>query len=134
MAGADRRLLKSQKNDVLRVIEGAGLNPRDFHWDQAYKDDAYYVNRLFHTASSFWFEFDYVAGARSSGHYVRFAPGPDSADGSGYPGTWSKALDYLARWLRFLRREIVLAATLFGDDPAGLGGDLTAALDGDAAA
>ena len=28
----------------------------------------------------------------------------------------------------------VLAATLFGDDPAGLGGDVTAALGGDAAA
>jgi hypothetical protein len=106
VAGADRRLLKSQKNEVLRVIEGASLDPRDFHWDQTYKDDAYYVDRLVHTASSFWFEFDYIVTSRNSGHFVRFAPGEDSTDGGGYPGPWSGALDYFARWLRFLRREI----------------------------
>ena len=46
-------------------------------------------------------------------------------------GTGYSSLSYLRRVpVDFLK---VLAATLFGDDPAGLRGDVTAALGGDAA-
>jgi hypothetical protein len=30
---ADHYLLPTQKNEVFRAIEGAGLNPADFHWE-----------------------------------------------------------------------------------------------------
>jgi hypothetical protein len=101
----DRRLLKSQKNDVFGRIQASGFEPREFEWTEHTLADNTF-NRLNHSPSGSWFDFDYVVGRTSAGHWVRFSPAEETKDGSGFPGAWDGALGYFTSWLRFLRREL----------------------------
>jgi hypothetical protein len=101
-------LLRSQKNEVFKCVQEAGLSPLDFEWGEEGTEYAgrydYPVSYLEHLGSHFWFKFDRTF----SGDYIcRYSPGnlklQEHCDPKAY---WTVALQDFVRWLSYLKREI----------------------------
>lgn len=96
-------LLQSQKNEILLLIEEAGLKPSSFEWLQVeshYFTDSK-ISRLNYIDTDFFYAFD----MNGETHYATFSPADNSYVGTGYPGIWSKQKDYFSDWLANLIKE-----------------------------
>jgi hypothetical protein len=98
----DRRLLRSQKNEVLDVLVALGMEPREFTWADR-TEGAYNINRLVHSPSGFWFEFG--VGNRG-GHAARYSPGEHILEATMGTGSWLAQMSEFAQWVRFMQREL----------------------------
>jgi len=105
-----RSLLRSQKNDVMRAIRIAGLNPADFGWDEVASGSAGHtiVPRLVHVPTRSWFAFD-GDGAVYASHFwpssldVGYSEGPVALP---VRGDWRNQLACFMHWLKLVRREL----------------------------
>ena len=97
-------LLTTQKNDVLQAIRVAGLNPKDFHWEQHNSSGTKnaIVSVLTHTPTGYYYRFD----MREGGTFAEFSPGRDSRIEHQYPGNWVLQFSYARGWIANLKREI----------------------------
>jgi hypothetical protein len=96
-------LLTSQKDDVYRVVEEAGFDPREFEWEVEQLAVGT-VPVLRHTAGFF---FQFMVNDRS-GHFGYGSPGEQTQSEffeTRYGG-WEEVLPLVALWLSYLRREI----------------------------
>ena len=102
------RVLRSQKNDLLPMIDSAGLDPLEFAWVTVPSplDEANSIDKLVHSATGYFFTFDYKENASGDGHWARFSPGHQKSLESQYPGSWMNQLTYFKGWLTFLTREL----------------------------
>jgi hypothetical protein len=101
-------LLTSQKNDIFKCIQDAGLNPLSFEWSETKTNFSlaeFTVSILKHAGSDFYFKFDRT----EDGHfYCRFSPAYDrSFEISKVKAKWNDILDDFRRWLSCLKREFV---------------------------
>jgi len=98
-------LMKSQKNEILRLIEAYGFYPNDFEWLKLEKGDIlshYYIDFLKHKETGYFFQFD-VSGEE---HHSNFSPGGELEHEYADPGSWENQKGYFEKWLNYLRREI----------------------------
>lgn len=101
-------LLKTQKNEVLEVIEKFGLNPSEFEWREIEKDPVYYaadagiISALAHVSTEYKFEFD----MRGDTIWATFSPGEESPIGNRECRNWAEMLILVIEWIRNLKREI----------------------------
>jgi hypothetical protein len=100
-----RFILKSQQNEILRMIEEVGLDPREFKWEEqaSEREEGLWVSRLEHTPSGGFYLFDF----QDNQHFGHFGPGEQAADGSQFSGVWDPYQRASVRdWLGFLKREL----------------------------
>lgn len=100
-------LHKTQKNDVFKLIESAGLSPADFDWDtiSVYGSpmglgDAN-ISTLIHRPTKYFCNFDMRGEFR-----IKYSPANEAPYEyfAGY--CWEGCLGGVNNWLKYLRREI----------------------------
>ena len=100
----EQLILRSQANQVFRILQQFDLSPQDFDWA---KTSSRYtrettVSKLLHRNTDFYFIFDFRNGA----HYCELSPGQSSITEEQFPGSWDLLLGYFGSWLNYLKREI----------------------------
>lgn len=99
------RLLKSQKNDVLQMVEQAGFTGSDFAWGE--RDARYYrstsvdVLRYQRSSDGYFFCFD----CRDGKPYAAFSPGGEAKVEEQFPRDWAHQRLCVKAWLYCLKRE-----------------------------
>jgi hypothetical protein len=90
-----KTLVKWKKNAVFEAVQGAGLSPQGFFWDDGADDIS-----LRHRSSGAYFVF-----AGDAGSYVtRYAAGDDPV--SELPAySWDRVMERVARWLAEVKRD-----------------------------
>jgi hypothetical protein len=95
-------LLQSQRNEVFRLIQAAGVDPVQFQWDTGPG-----VERIVHRPSGHSFSFVQVAGTGRQGILgIRYSPGTMTTTASESLVHWSQAKDFIHSWLESLEREL----------------------------
>jgi hypothetical protein len=100
----DYRLIKTQQNDVFRVVEHA-LSPRNFRWSERGIRTSYIsqevsaISVLIHFPSQFYYEFGPDYETFSPGHETRVETVKDAS-------SWLDRLSYVATWTGLLKREV----------------------------
>jgi hypothetical protein len=99
----NKTLLQGQRNQVLRAIQAAGMNPAEFSWEivDDYEGTATSVSKLVHRGGYFLF-----GCTLDNSFYFYRSPGEDTRSESQHPGTWGREFDGFQRWLRFLKTEV----------------------------
>lgn len=98
-------LLRSQKNDILPLIQNSKLNPNEFVWSIIVSGFTHLeVPILRHKPSEYYFIFDFSSS--SGRHVYQYSPGQDKILESGYAGPWRDQLAYFNLWLSSLKVEI----------------------------
>lgn len=108
-------LLKSQKNEVLKIIQKSGLEPANFLWvigkyivpsddilTRGLIDNEYEVPKLIYKYSQFHFQFEMLNGR----HHCTFSPGREKPFEIQSPGSWLYLTNHIEEWLHYLKREI----------------------------
>lgn len=108
---AQSPLLVAQKNEVFRLAEYVGFDPRDFHWDvRNVEQGGPTVDVLVHTASGHFFAFGVTNPNRHALGEDRlsvFQPGVDRGGTVGVTGFgWEGQRDTFVEWLRALKNEV----------------------------
>ncbi|MBU1170590.1 MAG: hypothetical protein KKD44_13590 [Proteobacteria bacterium] len=98
-----RRLLKSQKNDILTLINRLGLEPGDFSWVDTPSElnPDKIISRLKYKKTEFFFAFEMDGEV----HYAVFSPARESTIGSDYPGTWDRQKICFSNWIKNIIKE-----------------------------
>jgi hypothetical protein len=102
---ADLDILRSQANEVLAMLQEAGIDSSQFHWEDR---QSRYANRgtvstLVHAPTSYYFKFDYSDKGK---HFAEFSPGPELPVEEQYPGNWANQRGYVVQWVQALKREL----------------------------
>ena len=99
----DLRLLKTQRNTILSLVQNVGLAPIDFRWHQAEVMTNSFGNRSLvsiftHVPTQFYYRF--------GPEYDVFSPGPASRTGDVKASIWDTTRISLVRlWLSYVKRE-----------------------------
>lgn len=98
-----RILLKSQKNEILVLINDYDLDPALFSWVEVPSgiNPEYTISRILYKQSNFFYSFEMEGEV----HSAIFAPAEESYVGSDYPGTWEKQKKSFSKWLGYLKKE-----------------------------
>ena len=102
---AKQLILRSQANEILSLVQAAGLDPTLFAWREA--KSRYTANLvvsvLGYGQSDYYFRFDFSNNMPT----CDFSPGEDKLVDTGYTGAvWSGQVRCAKDWLSWLRREV----------------------------
>lgn len=97
-------LLKSQKNEIFKIVRAVGLVPFNVKWAEATSrfTDNLKVSRLSYVGSEFFYMFDF----RDEKYATTFSPGQNKLVDQRIPGSWPLQRLGVSSWLEFLEREI----------------------------
>lgn len=98
-------LLKSQKNDLLRIISSNGLEPYNFIWTEryvSYVDSSKKVISLDYKDTEYYFTFDLDSGR----YYCFFSPGYKIIEDYIFNTIWDSVVEVFVEWIGFLKDEI----------------------------
>jgi hypothetical protein len=105
MADADYRLLKSQKNEILTLIQQAALDPMEFEWQEREETETYshgevtlHFHRLIHKPSGY--------AALFGENFLSYSPGSQSPNETESKIGWTGKRAAVVHWLVYLTREI----------------------------
>lgn len=99
------KLLKSQKNEVFKILQGAGLDPANFKWTRmAILDIDKVVPRLNYLDGKYFFEFMIYDDPDQL--WCKFSPGKNHIVIVYKSGSWSDQKLNFNRWIMYLKREI----------------------------
>jgi hypothetical protein len=106
-------LLRSQRNEVFRLIEKMKLTPAEFEWENPPEPSDNLVDiaainwpKLIHTPTGYYFKFGRISlGSRV--HRIQYFPSSELAQETWYDtdGSWKRSLFYFEQWLNIVRRE-----------------------------
>ncbi|MBA7510499.1 hypothetical protein ES705_02484 [subsurface metagenome] len=99
-----RTLMKSQKNDIFKVIRHMGLKPSEFQWEERnswWMADVQ-VSALLHRRTGYYFVFDFDGES----HRAERSPGRDSPVERELTEHWGIQCQYAMGWLGYLKREV----------------------------
>jgi hypothetical protein len=96
-------LLTSQRNDIFREIEDAGLDPGRFEWQLLGVQNFGPTDTLRCSATPWLYEFRIDEAGR---HFARFSPGSAAQVEHQSPGSWQGQLRHFSAWLRYVSREL----------------------------
>lgn len=106
----DFTLVQSKKNDVFKVIEASGLDPRDFEWQvvkSRYMRLSPPVSKLVHTPTGYFFVFDLSEDYYGRDSFISImSPGPDRREDISTAGVWSAQIRQVGIWLQLLVNEV----------------------------
>jgi hypothetical protein len=95
-------LLRSQRNQVFRILRAEGLEPAEFEWAKETIANVLVVSRLNHRDGDFYFQF--------SSHEVNAwciaCPGRFRQSEYEYPRSWNDQVAAFRTWIGSLKREI----------------------------
>ena len=102
----DYRLLKTQKNEVLLLIQEAGFSPIEFGFEECTEEEEdalgapieLHFHRLVHQPSNYALLF--------GKGFVTYSPGANTQESWEARPNWSGMLDSVQRWLGYLKREV----------------------------
>lgn len=100
-------LLRSQKNELYRIIEEMGLSPSQFSFEPVPSRSGIVptATRLNYLNSPYAFLFD--RKGRREIHYVLYCPGLHEYEDEATPGPdWQLVIAYVKEWLQNLKREL----------------------------
>jgi hypothetical protein len=105
-------LPRTKRNAVLGAIQGSGLNPPEFQWEEQPSSqrqvrsggEPFTVEVLVHRPTGYWFMFDVDANHEDSAWAV-YKPGPNGGRRSNHAGTWDYVFGYVTEWLARVRVE-----------------------------
>lgn len=97
------KLLKSQKNDVFRTLQAAGLEPANFSWIDKSKvpNTGRAVPKLEYLDGGYYFQFDMLHGD----HSCTFSPGIEKIIYRERTVNWQNQMSCVADWIHCLKRE-----------------------------
>jgi len=99
----DSFLLKSQRNEVLKLIQKNKLNPVDFEWTVLRNVYGGHIgSKLIYKDTEYYFDFSIDRNR----HYCSFSPGEHTPSENGSSDYWEDQLGYFKEWLIYLKREI----------------------------
>ena len=96
-------LLRSQKNEILNLLEQADFRSVSFEWvkiESNYFENSM-VSRLNYINTDFFYTFDISGEA----HYAVYSPAKNSYLGTDYPCIWSKQKASFINWLHNIKKE-----------------------------
>ena len=99
----DLRLLKTQRNTILSLVQNVGLAPIDFRWHQAEVMTNSFGNRSLvsiftHVPTQFYYRF--------GPEYDVFSPGPACRTGDIKASIWDTTrISFVRLWLSYVKRE-----------------------------
>lgn len=106
-------LLKSQKNQVFKILQEAGLEPANFSWVETTSvwGSDILISRLNYRGGHFYFKFDFsfsrwVDGFIPKTHHCEFSPGDGLPISDEYPDNRQLQKGYVHKWADYLKREI----------------------------
>lgn len=92
----NNKLLQTQKNAVLAILQESGVNPLEFKFKEPGKVEPFTV--LSHISSAYWFKFGQ--------EIVSFSPAEETHDEFVSNLTWEEKILWLRHWLVNLKREV----------------------------
>ena len=100
-------LLKSQKNEVFRILQEIGLDPANFEWGEEISIDGdSVISKLGCYDEDFLITFDFYSYSGEENYYLTFRPGEDRAIQEEQIDDWKLALRYVYIWAACVKREI----------------------------
>lgn len=103
-------LSTTQLQDVLLIVSGWRLDPKDFGWSLArtrarqvgpgHEDVT--VDKLTHTPTGYSFQFDFDTRMR---HVAYLRPGKDTPESNAVSGTWEEQRALVNAWASYVERE-----------------------------
>jgi hypothetical protein len=100
-------LSPAHQAEVGRVIEDAGLNPRDFTWALQPSRHALFgplISALVHTRTGRFFRFEFIENASGQTRVSVFSPGDGAPEMEKAAGSWEDQLEHIRQWLKSLRQ------------------------------
>ena len=97
---ADKTLLRSQKNEVFRVVQEAGLDLSMFRW-AVLENKNFSTSRLDYSSDGF-FSFSRLEDGR---YYSIFSPAEYERQGSRVADDWPGQFSHVEDWAKYLKRE-----------------------------
>jgi hypothetical protein len=94
-------VLKTQENDITRLIERIGLSVLDFSWANGLSRGTTPTRILQHDPTEFFYEFRTVDGQQ----YARLYPNENGGTVERAVGTWLLQLEHFWAWLSIVMRE-----------------------------
>lgn len=96
-------LLKTQKNEVFRILQESCLEPANFSWvRKTVPTTSRIAPRLNYLDSNYYFWFDMFENK----HCCTFSPGEEKIVQWARPESWQNQIHYVRVWIRCLKREI----------------------------
>lgn len=99
-------LLKSQKNEVFKILQKSGLEPAHFSWADIdlTPSVAIVVPRLNYLDGKYYFQF--MVYEESTKHYCKFSPGSEHLVEGFQSTAWIEQTTHFRSWIHNLQREI----------------------------
>lgn len=106
-------LLKSQKNQVFKILQEEGLEPANFSWVETTSvwGADIIISSLNYRGGHFYFKFDFFFSKRVDDFipktpHCEFSPGGELPMSHEYPDNWQLQKDCVHKWAGYLKREI----------------------------
>ena len=105
-----KTLLRSQKNDVFRLIKESGLNPENFEWQKTEGPRAFTSYAFGETIPTLRYkgtEYYFLINYEDLLYKIEFCPGKKTIiERMDTIVSWDILLNYFTHWLDFLKREV----------------------------
>ena len=107
---AEFLVMKSQRNDVLGILQETGLDCTELQWAQTTPETGFggrredTVSMLRHEPTGYHFVFD--VRNRSGSNWAIYRPGIDTPKAMEACGNWKDVLDHVSEWAQSLKREL----------------------------
>src|SRR5436190_19898218 len=102
---SDWILLRTQQDEISRLITASGLEPLDFDLATvpSHFSDNVRISTLTHRKTGSYFEFDQHS---RGGFFIRFSPGENEPTSNEYSGQWSYVLQHFTKWVLAVKDEL----------------------------
>jgi len=100
----DLTLLKTQKNELYKILESNELNPSDFSWDvrESKMETDTDISVLFYRERDFYFQFDFT----SDQWCLTYAPAKEKRSDFDAVSGWNDVTYSLKIWIDLLKKEL----------------------------
>src|SRR5262249_32861540 len=94
-------LSKTQRNDILKMVANAGLNPLDFELTEGRQPSRGHVETFRHRATECWIDFSF---ADEGDFWAQWWPRFDTGGDHAFFQPWSGGYDVIHEWAREVKR------------------------------
>lgn len=100
-------LLKTQKNEIFKILLDEGLEPTDFSWSEVTSMTDYetIVPKLNFRDGQYYFRFEIAPEEREEPIACEFSPGETMTVESWFIESWIEQLKFVRNWARILKSE-----------------------------
>lgn len=102
-----RRLVRTEKNEIFRMISDAGLDVSYFSWIESHDVVSswgkYLISKLVYEDTEYYFLFDFQ---HSGWRHYKYSPAPGKPTTEGFSRNWEKQKEHVRSWLVELHKQV----------------------------